>query len=170
MKDMALGYYLRMREEGCLEEAALFTNETLRQCEIEAEQLHRAALENSERIVGANRNDEKNQRTGGKGGGRDWRLVIFGQETEQFLFYRIPKVLFTDQRFSHIFTDAKVLYGVLLDRMNLSARNGWLDQDGRGYIIFMIEEILDKLSCGNKKAVSLLTELERQAELIERKR
>lgn len=95
---------------------------------------------------------------------------FYGQQAEQFSFYRIPKVLFADQRFSNISTDAKVLYGVLLDRMNLSARNDWLDQDGRVYIIFTIEEIMEKLSCGNKKAVLLLTELERKAELIERKR
>ena len=95
---------------------------------------------------------------------------FYGPQAEQFAFYRIPKVLFTDRRFGNISTDAKTLYGILLDRMNLSAANGWLDQAGRVYIIFTVEEIMTALSCGNKKAVSLLAELEQKAGLIERKR
>ena len=95
---------------------------------------------------------------------------FYGPQAEQFAFYRIPKVLFTDGRFGNISTDAKTLYGILLDRMNLSAANGWLDQAGRVYIIFTVEEIMTALSCGNKKAVSLLAELEQKAGLIERKR
>ena len=95
---------------------------------------------------------------------------FYGPQAEQFAFYRIPKVLFTDGRFGNISTDAKTLYGILLDRMNLSAANGWLDQAGRVYIIFTVEEIMSALSCGNKKAVSLLAELEQKAGLIERKR
>ena len=95
---------------------------------------------------------------------------FYGPQADQFAFYRIPKVLFTDRRFGNISTDAKTLYGILLDRMNLSAANGWLDQAGRVYIIFTVEEIMTALSCGNKKAVSLLAELEQKAGLIERKR
>ena len=95
---------------------------------------------------------------------------FYGPQAEQFAFYRIPKVLFTDGRFGNISTDAKTLYGILLDRMNLSAANGWLDQAGRVYIIFTVDEIMTALSCGNKKAVSLLAELEQKAGLIERKR
>lgn len=95
---------------------------------------------------------------------------FYGPQADQFAFYRIPKVLFTDERFGAISTDAKTLYGILLDRMNLSAANGWLDQEGRLYIIFTVEEVMAALSCGNKKAVSLLAELERKAGLIERKR
>lgn len=95
---------------------------------------------------------------------------FYGPQADQFAFYRIPKVLFTDRRFSGISTDAKTLYGILLDRMNLSAANGWLDQEGKVYIIFTVEEIMKALSCGNKKAVSLLAELEQKAGLIEKKR
>ena len=95
---------------------------------------------------------------------------FYGPQADQFAFYRIPKVLFTDRRFGNISTDAKTLYGILLDRMNLSAANGWLDQAGRVYIIFTVEEIMTALSCGNKKAISLLAELEQKTGLIERKR
>ena len=55
----------------------------------------------------------------------------YGDQAEQFSFYRIPKVLFTDKRFKDISAEAKILYGLLLDRMSLSAKNGWLDQEGR---------------------------------------
>ena len=87
-----------------------------------------------------------------------------------FTFYRVPKVLFTEDCFWNVSTDAKLLYGILLDRMNLSARNGWLDEEGRVYIIFTIEEIKGALGCAEKKAVKLLDELEKKCGLIERKR
>lgn len=95
---------------------------------------------------------------------------FYGQQSEQFSFYRIPKILFSQDKFWNVSTDAKLLYGILLDRMNLSARNGWLDEAGRVYIIFTIEEIKESLRCAEKKAVKLLDELEKKAELIERKR
>ena len=52
---------------------------------------------------------------------------FYGAEAEQFSFYRIPKVLFTEERFRSVSAEAKVLYGLLLDRMSLSCKNGWLD-------------------------------------------
>ena len=95
---------------------------------------------------------------------------FYGQQAELFTFYRVPKVLFTEECFWNVSTDAKLLYGILLDRMNLSARNGWLDDEGRVYIIFTIEEIKGSLGCAEKKAVKLLDELEKKCGLIERKR
>ena len=95
---------------------------------------------------------------------------FYGQQAELFSFYRVPKVLFTEDSFWNVSTDAKLLYGILLDRMNLSARNGWLDEEGRVYIIFTIEEIKSSLGCAEKKAVKLLDELEKKCGLIERKR
>ena len=95
---------------------------------------------------------------------------FYGPQAEQFAFYRIPKALFTDPAFRSISTGAKVLYGLLLDRMSLSARNDWLDEQGRVYIVFTVEEIMESLACGNKKAVGLLRELEVGAGLIERRR
>ena len=95
---------------------------------------------------------------------------FYGQQAELFSFYRVPKVLFTDEKFSNISSDAKLLYGIMLDRMNLSAKNGWVDELGRVYIIFTIEEIKGALGCAEKKAVKLLHELENRCGLIERKR
>ena len=56
---------------------------------------------------------------------------FYGSQAEQFSFYRIPKVLFTDPQFKPLSTDAKVLYGILLDRMSLSVKNHWLDEQSR---------------------------------------
>ena len=95
---------------------------------------------------------------------------FYGAEAEQFSFYRIPKVLFTEERFRSVSAEAKVLYGLLLDRMSLSCKNGWLDQAGRVYIIFTIEEVMTALGCADQKAGKLLHELESKCRLIERKR
>ena len=65
---------------------------------------------------------------------------FYGQTGELFSFYRIPKALFQEQRFQSLSTDAKTLYGILLDRMSLSAKNGWLDEQNRVFIIFTIED------------------------------
>ena len=94
----------------------------------------------------------------------------YGDQAEQFSFYRIPKVLFTDSRFKDISAEAKILYGLLLDRMSLSAKNGWLDQEGRVYIVYTVENIMDALSCASQKAMKLLNELDDRCGLIERKR
>ena len=94
----------------------------------------------------------------------------YGDQAEQFSFYRIPKVLFTDGRFKDISAEAKILYGLLLDRMSLSAKNGWLDQEGRVYIVYTVEDIMNALSCASQKAMKLLNELEDKCGLIERKR
>lgn len=95
---------------------------------------------------------------------------FYGNQSDQFSFYRIPKALFTDEHFKTISAESKILYGILLDRMNLSQKNGWLDPDGRVYIIFTVEEITEAFHCASQKAVKLLAELETKAGLIERKR
>ena len=95
---------------------------------------------------------------------------FYGAQAEQFSFYRIPKALFTEPNFRELSTDAKVLYGILLERMSLSLKNQWLDAQNKVYIIFTVEEIMDALNCANQKATRLMVELEKQAGLIERKR
>lgn len=85
---------------------------------------------------------------------------FYGQEAESFSFYRIPKVLFTDERFAGLTCEAKVLYGLMLDRMSLSVRNGWLDDDGKVFIIFRIDDICELIGCASQKAVKLVHELD----------
>ena len=94
---------------------------------------------------------------------------FYGQAGELFAFYRIPKALFQEPRFQTLSTDAKTLYGILLDRMSLSAKNGWLDEQGRVFIIFTIEDVKRALCFADNKAARLLRELEKFG-LIERKR
>lgn len=96
----------------------------------------------------------------------------YGEESESCSFYRIPRLLVLGTRFSGLSTDAKLLYGLMLDRMNLSARNGWYDGAGRVYIYYTLEEIQESLRCGHGKAVRLLAELdtEKGIGLIERKK
>lgn len=88
---------------------------------------------------------------------------FYGQQSDLFTFYRVPKVLFTNERFWNISADAKMLYGILLDRMSLSAKNGWIDKNGRVYIIFTIDEAKMALNCAEQKAIKLLSELEKKA-------
>ena len=66
---------------------------------------------------------------------------FYGQSGELFSYFRIPKALFQDHRFRQLSTDARTLYGILLDRMSLSAKNGWLDEQGRVYIIYTVREV-----------------------------
>ena len=94
---------------------------------------------------------------------------FYGQTGELFSFYRIPKALFQEPRFQSLSTDAKTLYGILLDRMSLSVKNGWLDEQNRVFIIFTIEDVKRALCCADNKATKLLRELEKFG-LIERKR
>ena len=94
---------------------------------------------------------------------------FYGQSGELFSYFRIPKALFQDCRFRQLSTDARTLYGILLDRMSLSVKNGWLDEQGRVYIIYTVREVQESLCCAEHKAVKLFRELE-QADLIERKR
>jgi len=65
---------------------------------------------------------------------------FYGQAGELFSFYRIPKALFQEPRFQSLSTDAKTLYGILLDRMSLSVKNGWLDEQNRVFILFTIPD------------------------------
>lgn len=85
----------------------------------------------------------------------------YGDESNQFSFYRIPRQLVTGERFKQLSTDAKLLYGLLLGRMGLSAKNGWYDGAGRVYIYYTLEEIQNDLRCAHGKAVKLLAELDK---------
>lgn len=97
---------------------------------------------------------------------------FYGTEADQFSFYRIPKALFTNECFKDLSSDAKILYGLMLDRMSLSIKNQWFDEENRAYIYFSIEDIMKLLNCGRNKAVKSLQELddEKGIGLIEKRR
>lgn len=93
-------------------------------------------------------------------------------EAEQYSFYRIPKMLFTAECFRGLSCEAKVLYGLMLDRMGLSIKNRWIDEENRVYIVFTVEETAELMNCGTQKAVKLMKELDtdKGIGLIEKKR
>ena len=97
---------------------------------------------------------------------------FYGIEADQYTFFRIPKLLITHSRFSSLSTDAKLLYGLLLDRMSLSIKNEWIDENDRVYIIYSIESISFDLNCGKNKAVRVLKELDSEngIGLVDKKR
>ena len=97
---------------------------------------------------------------------------FYGTEADQFSFYRIPKALFTDDYFKNLSSDAKILYGLMLDRMSLSIKNQWFDDQNRAYIYFSIEDIMELLNCGRNKAIKSMQELDDETGigLIEKRR
>ena len=96
----------------------------------------------------------------------------YGSQADQFSFFRLPKLLIRDKRFKDVSSDAKILYGILLDRMSLSIKNKWMDDENRVYIIFKISEIMEEFDCSERKAVEMLAELDTNSGigLIEKKR
>ena len=97
---------------------------------------------------------------------------FYGTQADQYSFYRIPKALFQSDYFKNLSSDAKILYGLMLDRMSLSIKNQWFDEQNRAYIYFSIEDIMDLLNCGKNKAIKSLQELDQEngIGLIEKKR
>lgn len=95
---------------------------------------------------------------------------IYSEQSEQFAFYRIPKVLFTNDKYREISAEAKILYGLLLDRVSLSTKNGWVDDQNRVYVYYTNTDVMQALNCGEQKATGIFKELEQTAGLIERKR
>lgn len=93
----------------------------------------------------------------------------YGTEADQFSFIRIPKALLLNKTFSTLSLQAKMLYGILLDRMGLSMKNGWCDKENRVYIIYQISEIQEDMGFSKKKAIEYLKELE-EFGLVEKKR
>lgn len=87
---------------------------------------------------------------------------------QNFAFYKVPKALF-EEKYKSVSTDAKMLYGLLLDRMYLSVKNNWIDKQGRVYQYFTIKSAQEKLHFGHEKVCKLFAELE-AADLIQRKR
>lgn len=71
----------------------------------------------------------------------------YGVEAEQYSFYRVPRLLIKDERFKGLSSDAKLLYGLMLDRMSLSMKNGWFDEKNRAYIIYTLDNVMEDLGC-----------------------
>ena len=94
----------------------------------------------------------------------------YGTELEQSSFYKLPKFLMKEECLKGLSNDAKVLYALMLDRMSLSKKNEWLDEENRVYIIYKLEHIIEDLNCSRDKGMKVVTELEKNVGLIERKK
>lgn len=96
----------------------------------------------------------------------------YGAEAEQFSFYRVPRLLIKDERFKGLSSDAKLLYGLMLDRMSLSMKNGWFDDENRAYIHYTVENIMEDLGCARATCAKIIAELDSKKGigLIEKKR
>ena len=96
----------------------------------------------------------------------------YGIEAEQFSFYRVPRLLIKDARFKELSSDAKLLYGLMLDRLALSIKNGWLDEENRVYIHYTLDNIMEDLGCAREKCAKVIAELDSKKGigLIEKKR
>ncbi len=96
----------------------------------------------------------------------------YGIEAEQFSFYRVPRLLIKDEKFRGLSSDAKLLYGLMLDRMALSMKNGWLDEENRAYIVYAVENIMEDLGCSKPTCIKIMRELDavKGIGLIEKKR
>ena len=94
----------------------------------------------------------------------------YGTEVEQFSFYKLPKFLMKEEFFQGLSNDAKLLYALMLDRMSLSKKNEWLDEENRVYIIYTLEHIIEDLNCSRDKGMKVVAELEQSVGLIERKK
>lgn len=88
---------------------------------------------------------------------------FYGSQSEQFSFFRLPKALIRDERFRKISSDAKILYGIMLDRMSLSRENKWFDDENRVYIIFTLNDVMKELECCKRKASTLMAELDEKS-------
>ena len=93
----------------------------------------------------------------------------YGREAEQFAFYQVPKFLFKNERFKKLSSDAKILYGIMLDRMSLSVKNRWFDEHNRVYIYYTTANIMEDLGCAKEKCSKVVAEL-KEIGLIEKKR
>ena len=95
----------------------------------------------------------------------------YGREADQFSFYRIPRVLVKNERFKGLSSDAKLAYGLMLDRLSLSMKNGWFDEQNRAYIHYTMENMMDDLGCRKDKYTKIMRELDSEygIGLIERK-
>lgn len=72
----------------------------------------------------------------------------------------MPKILIKDDYFRQLSSDAKLLYGLMLDRMALSIKNEWRDESNRVYIIYAVESVMEDLGCSKPTAIKIMKELD----------
>ena len=86
---------------------------------------------------------------------------FYEYEIDNYIYYKIPKPLFADEKYKDMLPLAKVLYGIFLDRNSLSKANGWIDDQGRVFFYYPIKEVMALLNISNKTVTKLMDELEK---------
>ncbi len=94
---------------------------------------------------------------------------FYRSEAGQFSFIKIPKLLVTGEDFSSLSISAKILYGLLLDRMEIASKNQWIDDEGRVYIQYQLSEIQEDMNISKRKAGECLNELQDMGLILKRK-
>jgi len=94
---------------------------------------------------------------------------FYRSEVGQFNFIKIPKLLVTGEDFSSLSISAKILYGLLLDRMAIASKNQWIDDEGRVYIQYQLSEIQEDMNISKRKAGECLNELQDMGLILKRK-
>ena len=95
---------------------------------------------------------------------------FYGSQADQFNFIRIPKELVVGEGFSSLSVQAKILYGMLLDRLGMSYKKKWLDEENRVYIVYSLDDIQSDMNVSKHKAIDCLSELEDVGLIVRRKR
>ncbi len=91
------------------------------------------------------------------------------QEKYKEKFFQLPKVFFTNDSYKKMSNDAKISYAILKDRLELSIKNNWVDNNGNIYFIYTVTELEGILNCGNKKVAKIKKELENNELLIQKR-
>ena len=93
---------------------------------------------------------------------------FYKTQSDMYSFIRIPKAMMTEDVFAPLSVEAKILYGLLLDKMSASVKNQWLDEENKAYVIYQITDIMEDMNISKKKAIASLKELE-EVGLVEKK-
>ncbi|GAB5803327.1 hypothetical protein JMUB7522_25770 [Staphylococcus aureus] len=92
------------------------------------------------------------------------------QENYKERFYQIPKVFFTSENYKNLTNDMKIAYAILRDRLNLSIKNSWVDEDGNIYFVYSNEKLMEILNCKKEKLTKIKKGLENDGLLIQKRR
>ncbi|EML6929307.1 replication initiator protein A [Staphylococcus aureus] len=92
------------------------------------------------------------------------------QENYKERFYQIPKVFFTSENYKNLTNDMKIAYAILRNRLNLSIKNSWVDEDGNIYFVYSNEKLMEILNCKKEKLTKIKKGLENDGLLIQKRR
>lgn len=84
----------------------------------------------------------------------------YGEESEQYSFYSVPKMFFSSETFAGLSAMSKLLYGFLLDRMSLSRKRNWIDDKNRAYIKYSLNAITKDMNVSKNSVIKYMKELQ----------